>query len=147
MADRYVHALWCDDIRQEVGNKPSFMGVYVGGITVPSLPTSLPRLSVYVWAMTPIERPFRKAIVKITRNDDFLLAELPADNIEQIINQNSKHEDEKNVVLMFGITLIGVELPDKCKYFSVSVETESETLEGPKIQISVNPDFFENPKR
>jgi hypothetical protein len=29
------HALWCDDIRQEVGNKPSFMGVYTGALVVP----------------------------------------------------------------------------------------------------------------
>ncbi|OAI18271.1 MULTISPECIES: hypothetical protein [Methylomonas] len=147
MTERYVHALWCDDIRQEIGNKPSFMGAYVGGITVPLLPTLLPRLSVYVWVTTAIEHPFEKAIVKITRDDGFLVAQLNADNLDQNMSQFPQHEDAKNFVLMFGISLSGVELPDSCKYFTVSVETESETLEGPKLRVSVDPDLYANPKQ
>lgn len=147
MTDRYVHALWCDDIRQEIGNKPSFMGAYVGGLTVPSLPTMLPRLSVYVWVTTPIEHPFRKAVVKIIRNDGFLVAELTAGNIEEDMKQFPKDEDSKNIMVMFGLNLGGVELPDSCKYITVSVETESEILEGPKLRISVNPDLYVNPKQ
>ncbi len=146
MIDRYIHALWCDDIRQEVGNKPSFMGAYVAGLTVSSLPTVLPRLSVYVWATTSIEHPFGKAVVKIIRDDGFLVAEFAASNIEEDMKQFPKHEDSKNILAMFGLNLSGVELPDNCKYLSVSVETESETLEGPKLRISVNPDLFANPK-
>jgi hypothetical protein len=146
MTDRYVHALWCDDIRQEIGNKPSFMGAYIGGLTVPLLPTIMPRLSVHIWLTTPIEHPFEKAVVKITRDDDFLLAQLDVDNIDQDMSQHPKHEDAKNIVLMFGLNLNGVELPDNCKYLSISIETESETLEGPKLLIRVNPDLFANPK-
>lgn len=147
MTDRYVHALWCDDIRQEIGNKPSFMGAYIGGLTVPSLPAILPRLSVYVWATTPFEHPFKKAVVKITRDDGFLVAQLDANNIEQDMSKSPNYEDAKNMVLMFGMNLGGVELPDNCKYFSISVETESESLEGPKLRITVNPDLYASPKQ
>jgi hypothetical protein len=147
MTDRYVHALWCDDIRQEIYNKPSFMGVYVGGLTVPLLPTILPKLSVYIWVTTSIEHPFEKAVVKITRDDDFLLAQLATDNIDQDLSQHPKHQDAKKIVLMFGLNLNGVELPDKCKYLSINVETESETLEGPKLLISVDPELFASSKQ
>jgi hypothetical protein len=147
MTDRYVHALWCDDIRQEIGNKPSFMGAYIAGLTVPSLPTIMPRLSVYVWATTPLEHPFKKAVVKITRDDGFLVAQIDANNIEQDMSKSPNYEDAKNMVLMFGVNLAGVELPDNCKYFSIGVETESESLEGPKLRITVNPDFYASPKQ
>ena len=146
MTERYVHALWCDDIRQEIGNKPSFMGVYAGGLTVPSLPAILPRLSVYVWAITTIDHPFKKAELNITRDDGFLLAHLVAGNIDQDKIQHPKPEEATNVQLMFGINLSGIELPENCKYFSISVETESETLEGQKLWVSVDPGLFANPK-
>lgn len=146
MAERYVHALWCDDIRQEIGNKPSFMGAYVGGLTVPSLPAILPRLSVYVWAITTIDHPFKKAELRITRDDGFLLAQLAADNIDQNKIQHPKPEETTNIQLMFGINLSGIELPENCKYFSISVETESETLEGQKLWVSVDPGLFAHPK-
>lgn len=145
MTERYVHALWCDDIRKEIGNKPSFMGAYVGGLTVPSLPTILPRLSVYVWAITKIDHPFEKAELRITRDDGFLLAQLAAGNIDQDKFQHPKPEETTNIQLMFGINLSGIELPENCKYFSISIETESETLEGPKLWISVDPSLFAHP--
>jgi hypothetical protein len=146
MTERYVHALWCDDIRQEISNKLSFMGAFVGGITVPSLPTILPRLSVYVWAITTIGHPFEKAELNITRDDGFLLAHLVADNIDQNKIQYPKPEEATIFQLMFGINLSGIELPENCKYFSISVETESETLEGEKLWVSVDPGLFAHPK-
>ena len=145
MTERYVHALWCDDIRQEIGNKPSFMGVYAGGLTVPSLPTILPRLSVYVWAITTIDHPFKKAVLRITRDDGFLLAQLHADNIERNNLQHPKPEEITNIQLMFGINLNGIEIPENSKYFSISIETESETLEGQKLWVSVDPSLFAIP--
>ena len=55
----------------ELGNKPSFMGVYTGGIVVPALPTVLPKLCVYAWVVSPIESPEgqiqRPGVWRITR--------------------------------------------------------------------------------
>lgn len=34
----------CDDIRPEIGNKRSFVGVYTGNIIVPALPHTFPKL-------------------------------------------------------------------------------------------------------
>lgn len=43
---RIEHVIICDDVRQEVGNKLSFIGVYppTPDIFVPKLPLSLPKL-------------------------------------------------------------------------------------------------------
>ena len=57
--DRFVHTIFCDDLRQEVGNKVSFMGCYQGELFVPFVPLLLPKLCVYVTVSTPVERPLR----------------------------------------------------------------------------------------
>jgi hypothetical protein len=40
----FGHLLVCDDIRHEVGNKPSYMGVYTGDILVEVFPFTLQKL-------------------------------------------------------------------------------------------------------
>jgi hypothetical protein len=41
---REKHSILCDDVRSEVGNKPSYMGVYTGAMVLPELPFQHPRL-------------------------------------------------------------------------------------------------------
>lgn len=141
MSGRYVHVIWCDDIRQEVGNKPSFMGVYTGGILLPGLPTVLPKLSVYVWVNTPIDQPFKKLIIRVVRDDGFPLLEMQPETPEDDLVAPARPDSTRRVA-MAGFTLGGVEVPVGCKYFGVVVETESETLEGPRLRIDVNQQLF-----
>lgn len=54
----YAYCQFCDDIRFEVGNKVSLMGVYTGDLFVQELPTVLPKLCVAVAYVThPLARP------------------------------------------------------------------------------------------
>ncbi len=77
-ADRFVHAIFCDDIRQELGNKVSFMGCYQSELFVPFAPLALPKLCVYVTISTPAERPFKALSIRVDQgsntiaNIDFL---------------------------------------------------------------------------
>jgi hypothetical protein len=41
-----LEVIFCDDVRQEIGNKQSFIGVYSGDLLVERLPVVLPRLCV-----------------------------------------------------------------------------------------------------
>ena len=41
---RHLEVIFCDDIREEVGNKISYMGVYSADLTVPVLPIVLNKL-------------------------------------------------------------------------------------------------------
>ena len=38
-----TYVIFCDDVRQEVGNKKSYIGVYTEELYVPTLPTLLPK--------------------------------------------------------------------------------------------------------
>lgn len=142
MTNRWVHALWCDDIRQELGNKPSLMGIYTYRIIIPSLPITLPRLAVYATIVTEIDNPIKKLIFKIVRDDGFVLANLQQDPVDYTSTPDKTNGDTTKLAITIAVTLNNVEIPRECKYLQVLVETESESLDDSKLHIDVNPDTF-----
>jgi hypothetical protein len=52
-SEPFAWSIFCDDIRQEVGGKLSFMGVYYGVMYVPQFPILLPKISVNVTFYEP----------------------------------------------------------------------------------------------
>lgn len=75
--DRFLFAQFCDDVRQEVGNKLTLVGCYGADLQVPSFPTVLPKLCVLAKAFTPVSRPFSQLTFKVFVADR-MLAELTA---------------------------------------------------------------------
>ena len=71
-ASRIVLSQFCDDIRQEVGNKYSLMGCYGNELIVEKLPVLLPKLCVQVRVITPIDKPFYKLIIRAKMNSDII---------------------------------------------------------------------------
>lgn len=62
---RHLEVIYCDDIREEVGNKSSYMGVYSGELTVPNAPVLLSKLCIVARATTDIDDPFESLEVRI----------------------------------------------------------------------------------
>lgn len=75
---RIVISQFCDDIRHESGNKYSLMGCYGNELLVEKLPALLPKLCVQVRAITPIDKPFSKLVIRAVMNDD-IIAEMDVD--------------------------------------------------------------------
>lgn len=75
---------FCDDVRQELGNKFSLMGCYGGEVLVEAFPLVLSKFCAVVRVSTPIGRPFCRLTVRASLDDD-LLAELdiPADQLDR----------------------------------------------------------------
>lgn len=49
---RRIELVYCDDIRQELGSKFSYMGVYGSDLVLQSLPATLPKLCIAVKLVT-----------------------------------------------------------------------------------------------
>lgn len=67
---RHLEIIYCDDIREEVGNKVSYMGVYAGEMTVPSVPVMLPKLCLAVKVSTDLADPFQSLEVRVVKGED-----------------------------------------------------------------------------
>jgi hypothetical protein len=62
---RYAYAIFCDDIRNEVGNKTSLMGIYNGLMYLSAMPAFIPRLGVSIKFCGPIDEKVQSLSFKI----------------------------------------------------------------------------------
>lgn len=64
---RHLEVIYSDDIREEVGNKLSYMGVYSGELVVQNAPVLLTKLCISVKVVTDISDPFEALEVRIVK--------------------------------------------------------------------------------
>jgi hypothetical protein len=79
MTDRTIAVVYCDDIRNEIGNKQSWMGIYSGDLVVQQMPSLLPKLCLAVTISSPADRPLQRLRLYAKRGDD-LVFEINADD-------------------------------------------------------------------
>lgn len=68
----YAHAIYCDDIRDEVGGKSTLVGVYHGSLLVQSFPVTLPKLCVALQVVLPAESVPEGMKIRVMKDDELL---------------------------------------------------------------------------
>ncbi len=96
--NRYAYCHFCDDIRAEVGNKLSLMGMYRGELHVPIMPTFLPKLSLAIYCTTEVDQPFKSMKIVVAWSNGTILQdiELPGSELATLSAQaveNTSPED------------------------------------------------------
>jgi hypothetical protein len=98
--ETYGYTIFCDDIRVEVGNRLTFVGVYAAGpIIAPSFPHFIPRLAMYVVYMQrrPNVIPPSKVLLFLpgaTDDNPSVHFEVPADAAGQAAKANAAPGDQ-----------------------------------------------------
>ena len=70
---RSICTNYCDDIRMEIGNKLSLIGVYSGDLIVPEIPTMLPKLCVYIQIFSEFGEGFEDEVeLKVMLDEDVI---------------------------------------------------------------------------
>lgn len=96
---RYVTVQFCDDIRQEVGNKYSLVGCYGPSMLLSAVPVVLSKLCAFVRIYTPVNRPFAKLSIRVLRGDQLLTEmEIPQEVLASI--RAVEHMAGENVVIV-----------------------------------------------
>lgn len=137
--NRHILTVFCDDIRQEIGGKLSYIGVYTGGLFVPQFPITLPKLCLAMSVVTPTDRPFRKLSFRVLRGEE-QLAEAALDETQLVNAVNATDdvpEDERKdrvQVLQAHIVFSPFNIDGPC-ILRVRAETEDEELRGLGLQI------------
>jgi hypothetical protein len=142
--DRFVSVQFCDDIRQEVGNKFSLIGCYGDSIQVNPIPSVIPKLCASVKVYTPIGRPFAKLIVRILRGDTPIAEMLfPPEGFAESLRPSRDGAQWLLVYAMFAMTPFQVEAPCSLR---VEAETEEGTVSGGTIWIDRPPTAAPTPQ-
>ena len=136
-ADRFVHAIFCDDIRQEMGNKVSFMGCYQSELFVPFVPLMLPKLCVQVTISTAKERPIKSLTVRLDQGANQLaVIEVPSDDFAR--SMPPVPEDATRWSASVGVMLSPFSITEQGE-LRVVVITEEGEMPGPRLRIRVMP--------
>lgn len=136
-ADRFVHAIFCDDIRQEIGNKVSFMGCYQGELFVPFVPLMLPKLCVQVTVTTTVERPLKALTVRLDQGTNQLaVIEISGDELARAIPPAT--EDKTRLAASVGVMLAPFTITEPGE-LRVVVITEEGEMPGPLLRLKVVP--------
>jgi len=140
---RLIVADFCDDIRQEVGNKFSLMGCYGGpDLQIHPIPGTLPKLCASIQIITPKERPFVSLTVRALLNEDVIAElEIPMDQLSIGLEERlaNDHPDRKRLSLRFqmGFSPLTILEPSNLQ---IVAETEEGLIKGPILSIKGRPE-------
>ncbi len=136
--DRILTAIFCDDVRQEMGNKMSFMGCYQSELNVPTAPIGLAKLCVYATVLTPIARPFKSLTLRVVLDGQTELArmEIPVDALSSYseVHDETATRSSISTALMFSPFFI-----EKATSLRLMADTEEGEIVGPRLLIKVAP--------
>jgi hypothetical protein len=134
---RHVEVIYCDDIRQEVGNKFSFMGIYTTELTVPS-PVVLPKLCIAVKVATDKDDPFESLEVRIVKGDDEI--ELLSTGLIPPMSADIVPQDKNSTRLIFLLTFVLAPFQiEEETIIRVKANTEREELRSTPLRIRIVP--------
>jgi len=134
---RSVWVTYCDDIRNEVGNKQSFIGIYRNALYVPDFPALLPKICIVINAQTDRANPFKSLRFRLL-NFDTQIAEavIPEDQIQT--QQTAASTGLPNdALIVCGVVMVLSPLPvTEPMRLRVRVDVDGEELKGPALIIS-----------
>lgn len=146
-SNKIVTAIYCDDIRNELGAKLSFIGVYSADMLLPSFPITLPKFCVFVSVRLPVsEYPKEHIAISLFQGNNEIstmemdkegLAQskpLPHDSEPALEGESSP--EERSIVLSIGITIspISFEAPTLLK---VRAKIDGEEIKGNSLKIKL----------
>lgn len=81
---KFVHTIYCDDVRFEVGGKTTFVGTFRDLNIQGPLPVVIPKICVVVTLQLPADHDIDRAIIKMTK-DGVIIQEMviPQEMIDQ----------------------------------------------------------------
>lgn len=139
--DRILTAMFCDDIRQEVGNKVSLMGCYQGELTIqnmalPGVAIVLPKLCIYASAWTPKARPFKELILRVVQDDmnEFARLEVPLQQFDNDTQPDDPTATRKTIHAAIAFAPFVIEKPMTLRVIAITEEGE---MVGPRLVIKV----------
>jgi hypothetical protein len=110
LAGPYLHVLYCDDIRQEIGGKITFVGVYNGFLRVEESPVVLPKLSIHATFIVPADQTVEGLKFRLIR-DDAEVAVFDSPPMEISVPKDDVPITRRNYSLNIGIAPFPIEGP------------------------------------
>ncbi len=147
MINRYLHVVYCEDVRNELHNKTSLIGVYGADLFASEIPMVLPKLALVITVAGDASDPIEKLSLEVLRDNE-RIAEIAVK--EQDIAQTRQlalasvlkgEAPTSDVKLMFTFNAVIAISPfpiERPFVLRVIATTEREELRGPALRVALN---------
>lgn len=139
----YLHVQYCDDVRVEVGNKLTIVGMYTGQLNTPQAPVMLPKLCVLCTFAVPKQQNIKELKFRVFRDGEALLEhvneEFP-DLPPHVMDDESATRREFHAAFTF--TPFPIEGPSILR---VEAVTDIGIFPGPRLRIVIDSPDTTNP--
>lgn len=135
---RNLFTLFADDVRQEVGNKLTIVGIYQSQMLVPRFPLVLPKLAIVMAATTAENDPFEELVFEVLR-DDTLLQDVSLSPEEILVPFAQAQQGTEERTQVQCVAILGPLQIDAPCSLHTRLRTESGILRGASLQILHSP--------
>ena len=131
-APRTANCIFCDDVRQEIGNKISLMGIYQSDIVISGKPPqSLPKLVTSIWLSSDIDDPVQEFTIRILAPaNETMSAEIKTATHQQL----GPGGGATRRILFITIPLSPFPLNEE-GYIEVMIETDTGTIRAGRLLV------------
>ncbi|MNF75082.1 hypothetical protein D3C84_571360 [compost metagenome] len=139
---RFAYSTICDDVRQEVNGKMSYMGVYQGNMLCQEFPLQLPKLCIGITVVTPIERPFESLNFKGSFDGELLFEmSLAKDQIDTALEATVafRPADAKFRTIQVMMVMSPIAF-SKAGEFKIEVDGDGEAIRCNGLSVQQAPD-------
>ena len=136
---RFVIAQFCDDIRFELGNKVTIVGLYNGKLILQELPALIPRLGVVLTVNSPKTELTSNLMVVIEKDDEIIhhsRHNVPRPTTEEQSQPGHDLISRRSLVMQIGLSPITVVAPCMLR---VVVTIDGVEWQAGKLRISAAP--------
>jgi hypothetical protein len=142
--------MYCDDVRNEVSNKTSLIGVYGADLLASEIPMVLPKLALLITVAGDASDPIETLSLAVFRDEEQVTEILvKAQDIAQARQLERERVSElkgeippSDAKRMFTLNMVIAMAPfpiEKPFVLRVIATTEREELRGPALRIALNP--------
>jgi hypothetical protein len=131
-------AQFCDDIRYEVGNKVTLVGLYNGFLYLKEFPALIPRFAVNIYVEIPIEDSIKSVVFRIEKGDEIVLETSSEPPKVDTSKAESGHDEFTRRTMGLQITLPPLTVMAPCMLRAVVTIDGVETVAG-KLRIAATP--------
>lgn len=136
---RCILAQFCDDIRYEVGNKVTLVGLYNGTLFLQEFPALIPRFGINLLVDSPLEEPVSTVVVRVEKGDEIILQ--TAFDVPRQANQENLqigHDQPTRRTFAMQMTLPPITITSPCMLRVMVVLDGVECVAG-KLRIAATP--------
>ncbi|WP_157033079.1 DUF6941 family protein [Halomonas sp. S2151] len=131
---RSLFNIYSDDIRQEVGDKLTFVGTYTNFLEVSEFPTTLPRLCLAVFCSFDREEPIKRLTIEVFLGEEKIAqTEFIPDELPQV----GKNLEGSPGVLQGNLVFSPLHLKEPC-VMSLVVTADEYELRGIPLDINLS---------